>query len=137
MKRELLAVVVVFVLAGVGMGIGRTIQQSAPDPLSASEALRIMRTLGTAEAESFLTEQKYMSVEQLVRHRAFSTRQPAIVLNDASSGTIKNYRLSVVVSSDDKHFTAALVPIEGCGTALFSDEAALIYQGQVLGCSDR
>src|SRR5215470_12736782 len=118
MKPKIVAVVVaLFVLGGAAMGIGRAMRHSTSDQLSASEALRIMRTLGTAEAESFLTEQKYMSVEQLIRHRFFSARQPEIVLNDTSSGTIKNYRLSVVVSADGKHFTAALVPIEGCGTA--------------------
>jgi hypothetical protein len=138
MKTRLIAVVaVVALISAVGVTVGSAMEQPKPSELSSSDGLRIMRALDTAEASAFNSEPKYLSLEQLVRQRLIPGDKMGLTLNDSSSGMIKNYKVSVVVTADGKHFAAALVPSDGCGAALFSDESDLIYEGRVLGCSDR
>ena len=137
MKTKFIVVAVVSVISAVGLTVGKAMQQPKSGELSSSDALRTMRAIDTAEANGFHSESNYLSLDQLVRQRLVSADKLGLVLSDSSSATMKNYKVSVVVSTDGKHFAAALVPNDGCGTALFSDESYLIYEGRVLGCSGR
>jgi hypothetical protein len=134
--RPLVLVASILMLGGVAISIGRGTQLRS-NQLSSSDALQLMRIIGTVEATSYSSEGRYIPLQGIPEHRSVRKNLINISLNDSYSGTIKNYKVSVVVATDGKHFEAALVPSEGCGPALFSDESSLIYQGQVLGCPGR
>jgi hypothetical protein len=120
MKTRFIVVALISLISAVGLTVGKAIQQPRSRELSSSDALRIIRTIDTAEASGFHAEQNYLSLDQLVRQRLVSADKVGLALSDSSSGTIKNYKVSVVVSTDGKHYAAALVPSDGCGTALFT-----------------
>ena len=74
------------------------------------------------------------SLEDVIDLGQLDRTKPGIVLNDGNSGTVKDYQLSVVTSSDGRHYQISLRPGAGCGVSFFTNESGVIYQGQALGC---
>lgn len=136
MTRNLVLVTVILALSGVGSSIGKSSESATNDRLPPADTLKLIRMLGTTEADAFSSEARYLSLERILQHRLLRSSEHAIKLSDSTTGVVKDYQISIVVSADGKHFGIALVPHSGCGPALFSDESALIYQGAVLGCPD-
>jgi hypothetical protein len=109
--------------------------QDSPNRLSQQQAVALVRTINTAEAETFFKTQSYASMEKLLQYRSFQEQQNLLVPTDAFSGTVKNYKLSLVASEDGKHYLVGLAPAEQkCDAALFSSESGVIYAAKPIGC---
>jgi len=57
--------------------------------------------------------------------------------NIAANGSLvfhKGAQVRLALSADAKGYQVMVVPVETCGTAVFSDERGLIYTGKVLDC---
>lgn len=138
MKHQLLPTLAILAaLSGITIPVLKTHSQATPAQLSSTEALSLVRTLSTTEAETKATEQSFVSLEKLLQHRAMQRRLREIAVLDAHSATIRDYNLSVVPSSDGQHFQLSLAPKSGCGYSLFTNESLVIYEAKALGCADR
>lgn len=133
----MLTIAMLAVLSGVTIPIVKTHSQAMSNQLSSSEALTLVRALSTTEAEKKQTEQSFVSLQNLVQHRALQRRAQEINVLDANSATIRDYKLSVVPSADGQHFQLSLAPKSGCGYSLFTNETFVIYEAKALGCPDR
>ena len=109
--------------------------------LSKAEALRLVRTIATAEAEKKNLENRgYASLQDLATPRFLSgylggkTQGAGLKLSGPDSATVGNYTLSIVVSPDGQHFQLSLVPASDCGDAFFTSDSFLIYEGKALDC---
>lgn len=127
MHKKLLAAVVLSCLICVGA-------LSAPEETSLSEAdaFGLVRTVNTAQAMSLMKDRAYPSLHELVQGGSLQRFGP--VMNGADSATIKDYQLTVIVSHDRQHYSAALIPANSCGLAIFSSDRAVIYRAKALGC---
>jgi hypothetical protein len=118
----------------------RPYTQEKPDELSEPEALGLMRTINTFQVAPFQgPRHQYVSLEELVaqRHeRAHELLLSTVLLKDSSTGTLKNYTASIVVSADGQHYVAQLISSSSCASALFSNESGIIYTARGLGCPD-
>lgn len=149
--RTQVALLILIVLLGrgsVAIPVAQANSQSGSNQLSEEEALKLVRVVVTAETELSLTKKAYVSLEELLQTRFFqkgagnafhflvkkNPSQTQISLIDSTSASLNNYYLSVIASSDGNHYQVRLVPERGCDVALFSNEAAVIYKGQGLGC---
>lgn len=95
--------------------------------------VRLMRSLNTAENAILQRSGKYLELAQLIDHQTMGGVRPEIT----TKGTVvffQGRQLRLMVSPDGKHYQAMVVPVEGCGTAVFTDERGLIYTGKVIGC---
>ena len=120
MKVKLLLVMFVLSgLTGITLSVAQTNSKESTDQLSQSEALGLIRRINTIEAEMKLKGQSYGSLEGLLKEPRFQQRQFAIDVDDSSSGSLKNYKMSVVVSADGQHYQVSLRPAQGC-VMLFS-----------------
>ena len=138
MKQKLiLAVAMLAALSVITIPIVKTHSQAMSDQLSSTEALFLVRTLSTTEAEKKEKEQSFVSLQKLLQHRAMQRRALEINVLDMHSARIRDYRLSVVPSADGQHFQLSLVPKSGCGYSLFTNESFVIYEAKALGCPDR
>lgn len=124
-------------LSVVTIPMVKTQSQAMPLELSSNEALVLVRTLATIEAELKSTDHGFAGLDRLLGHRSMPPKK-ALEMNksDNSSATIRDYQLSVVVSPDGQHFQMSLVPKSGCGYSLFTNEAFVIYEAKAMGCSN-
>ena len=137
MKPKLmLAFAILAALSVITIPVVKTYSQAISDQLSSNEALTLVRTLSTIEAEKKDAERSFVSLQKLLP-RVMQRRLQEINVLDANSATIRDYTLSVVPSADGQHFQLSLVPKSGCGYSLFTNEAFVIYEAKALGCSDR
>jgi hypothetical protein len=115
--------------------------QEKADELSEFEVLGLMRTINTLQAGAFQdTRHQYLSLDELVSQRYRNNHEQwltTVQLLDSSTGTLKNYTVSIVVSSDRQHYVAQLISSSGCALALFSNESGIIYTARGLGCTDK
>ena len=110
--------------------------------LSKADALRLVRNIGTAEAEEKdFGKHGYGTLQDLSSHRFLpqyvgtaKNHGAEIRITDHDSATVEDYSLSVVVSPDGQHFQLSLVPNSGCGEALFLSDSFVIYEGRALDC---
>ena len=110
--------------------------QATPLQLSSNDALVLLRTLATDEAEMKSAEHNYSSLDRLLEHRAMPKKKAVeISKSDSSSATVRDYQLTVVASPDGQHFQMSLVPKSGCGYSLFTNENWVIYEAKAMGCS--
>jgi hypothetical protein len=113
--------------------------QEKADQLSEREVFGLMRTINTAQAEAFFdSRHQYLSLDELVSRRHVNSSElwlPALSLRDSSAGTLKNYSVSVVVSTDGQHYVSEMISSSSCGLALFSNESGIIYTATALGCT--
>ena len=117
---------VILVAAGV-----TAFTQPADDVTRAD--IRLMRSLNTAENMILQQSGKYMQLADLINHKTMGGVRPEITTN----GTVvffQGRQLRLMVSADGMHYQAMVVPVEGCGTAVFTDERGMIYTGKVIGC---
>lgn len=136
-------------LALVGlMGLGAFLiggrQESAA--LTEREGLTLVRTINTAEVTYLMkTKSGFVSLDKLLASSLLGGKgQPGypnfgaeIQLADETSGTIRDYKLSVIASADGKHYSVDLAPQKGCATAFFSNDAAIIFPAKALGCEGK
>ena len=131
--RAFLATILLSVFAVAGPHrTARTLPEGSGDPV-----LRLIRMVGTTEAEFSASEGGYVSLAALLKHRNFRGYASKLELIDSTSAKTGGYILSVIPSADGKRFQVSLVPEQGCGVAYFSSENYLIYQGKGLGCPER
>ena len=113
--------------------------QASRDQLSEKEAFRLVRTINTVEATAFLQNHRYIPFQEVVQDKIFQGRQEQFNIEnpDATSGTIKNYTVSILASSDGKHYAVQLSSAEqGCHPALFSNDSAIIYTAKAIDCGE-
>ena len=114
----------------------KTRSQAMSDQLSSAEALRLVRSLSTIEAEKKNSEQSFVSLQKLLP-RVMPRQLQEIQVVDTHTATIRGYKLTVVPSPDGQHFQLSLVPKSDCGYSLFTNESFVIYEAKALGCPDR
>jgi hypothetical protein len=108
--------------------------QEKADQLSEAEAMGMMRTINTLQAVAFYDPRhQYLSLDELAsQHELWLT---TLRLMDSSAGTLKDHRVSVVVSPDRQHYVSELISSsKNCALALFSNESGIIYTARGLGC---
>jgi hypothetical protein len=118
--------IVILVAAGV------TVSTQPADDVTRAD-VRLMRSLNTAENIIRQQSGKYMQLADLIDHKTMGGVRPEIT----TSGTVvffQGRQLRLMVSPDGLHYQAMVVPVEGCGTAVFTDERGMIYTGKVIGC---
>jgi hypothetical protein len=111
------------------------------DQLTADEAMSLVRRINTAEATVLSNKDgshQYASIFKLLQS-ATGQKYLNMPVNqtDETSGTLKGYAVSLLVSPDGHRYSLELIPAspKECGAAFFSTEAAVIYIGKALGCS--
>jgi hypothetical protein len=119
-------------LGGLTLRAAQT-ESSDASQLSQRQALGLVRTFNTAQVTLKMNGGKYGSLADLLKVK-YLAREQFAVADDFTAG-VKNYNLSVVVSADGQHYQVSLRPQSGCGYALFSSDAAVIYEGDGLGCA--
>jgi hypothetical protein len=128
-------------LGSIVAAIARPHPQEKADELPPWEAVGAMRTINTFQAVAFQEPRhQYLSLDELVSqpHRNVEHEQwlTTVPLLDSSTGTLKNYRVSVVVSPDRQHYAAQLISSSICGLAVFSNESGNIYTAKGgMGCA--
>lgn len=133
MKTRFAATLIALLLCGgLTLRAAQTNSQENASQLSQRQALGLVRTFNTAQATLKMNGGKYGSIADLLKVNYLSRVQFAV--SDDFTASVKNYKLSVVVSADAQHYQVALQPHSGCGYALFSSDAAVIYEGNGLGC---
>ena len=140
------AIPILVLLSGLLVSIVVTVARSHPqekaEQLSEWEVVGLMRTINTAQAEASSDSDlrhQYLSLDELVARRHYNSSElwlPTLQMVDSSTGTLKNYRVSVVVSPDRQHYVAQLINSSDCGLAVFSNESVLIYTARILDCKD-
>jgi hypothetical protein len=131
MKTKIL-VSAVFTLTAVVGALALSNGQEDPARLSSKEALGLIRTMNSTEHSFKMKSSSFGSLEDVIKLGQLDKH--GIVLSDGNSGIIKDYQLSVVTSSDGRHYQISLRPGAGCGVSFFTNESGVIYQGQALGC---
>jgi hypothetical protein len=131
--------VLLFCLMGSVLAtVARPYPQEKPDELSEAEALGLVRTINTFQVAPFQgPRHQYVSLEELVAQRhekAHELLLSTVLLKDSSTGTLKNYTVSIVVSADGQHYVLEMLSSPSCGLALFSNESGIIYTARGLGC---
>lgn len=158
MKAKIISTLILLsgLLGAIVATVARPHPQEKADQLSESEVLGLMRTINTAQVKSgFLcvnsvceepsgprdqtaVSDHYQSLDELVsriRHvNSSEPWMPTLQIIDSSEGTLKGYKVSVVVSPDRQHYVAQLIKSSDCGLALFSNETGFIYTATTLGC---
>jgi hypothetical protein len=125
---------VLLLTCGVFPPLSSPKSQDESSHLTADEALKLIRAINTAEADLFSKSRSYAPLEDLLKHPFLQRRPAAISQFDSSAGTLKNYKLTVVVSGG-QHYEASLLPLTDCDAAFFTNESGIIYSGRSIGCS--
>ena len=133
MKLRFATIFAALLLCGFTPHAAQTTAQPDAVLLSHGQALGLVRTFNTAQAMLKTTAGKYGSLEDLLKVNYLSRKQFAMT-DDFAAG-VKDYKLAVVVSSDGQHYQVSLRPVLDCGYALFSSDAAIIYEGAGIGCA--
>jgi len=108
------------------------LSQSTVDP-ERTAGIRVMRMINTAENVVLQQSGKYVGLAELLDHRAMGGARADF----ATNGSVVFYQgkqVRLVLSPDSSQYHAMVVPVDTCGTAVFSDERGLIYTGKVLDC---
>jgi hypothetical protein len=128
-------------LGSIVATVARAYPQEKPDELSEAEALGLMRTINTFQVAPFQgPRHQYVSLEELVaqpHEKAHELLLSSVLLKDSSTGTLKNYTVSIVVSTDGQHYVLEMLNSSSCGLAFFSNESGIIYTATGLGCAQK
>ena len=111
--------------------------QNSTQSLSEDQVVMLVRRINTAEVEFRVYSHAYAGMRDLLHHR--SLKNSGIKLMDSSTGTVGNYRITVLVSQDGKHYSLALTPTfsGSCEFSLFSNESGIGYEAKAFGCSEQ
>jgi hypothetical protein len=118
--------------AGVAM-------QAPPTDLPPAQALLIVRTINSAQAEVLKTQKRYVALPQLVQEQVFElpelqvVRQGAGLAPDGGPVPIGSYSLRVDPSATGKRYTLSLTSGAAGAASYFSNESGLIFEGHPLG----
>jgi hypothetical protein len=138
MKKVRTVLLAMVLSVGLSPSLGSAV---AKQPLTKAQALEIVRTLNTAEMYVFLQQKCYSPLDTAAKH---FKKQPkglgelVTSSTNAPSGRIRDYEISLITSSDGKHYKLAMTPVAEspvCTIAFFSDESGRIYSGRALDCS--
>ena len=132
MKTRFLLITVLTIAAAIGVA-GVPDRQDSQTQLSPKQALSLVRTLNSTEATIKWSRSNYGSLQDVIKLGELGGTL-SITAGDSSSATIKDYQLSVVLSSDSQHYQISVHPSRGCGPSFFTNESGVIYQGAALGC---
>jgi len=144
--RLMLTATFLCVLGGLTFLNSQTKPAEAMDKLTWDQALELVRVINTAELEISLgwpaaasaagTKHAYAPLADLLKHRYFLQPRALVPVQlDSTTGSVKNYKLSVVASADGRHYLVGLVPSQPeCLPALFTNESGVIYRATALGC---
>lgn len=122
-------ILVVAICTGNGVVAARAQQ---PDD-ERRAAITVMRAVNTAENAVKQATGKYVELGALLEHGAMSRVKPDIAAN---GGLVfhTGSQLRLALSTNAMGYQVMVVPVQTCGTAVFSDERGLIYTGKVLDC---
>lgn len=139
MKLKLMSLcfALILMVAGTAMLFAGSKNKRGSDEMTREQVLKLVRTLVTAETEIRLSEGHFVSLDKLTEQARWRRALTGITMSDHSSGAFNNYKLFVVASGDGQHFQVSVMPQSGCGLSMFSNEAAVIYEGLALGCSNK
>lgn len=139
MKLKLMSLCLALVLmaTGTAMLFAGSKNKRGADDMTREQVLKLVRMLVTAETDIRLSEGRFVSLDKLTQQARWQRALTGITLTDNSSGAFNNYKLLVVASGDGQHFQVSVMPQSGCGLSMFSNEAAVIYEGLALGCSNK
>ena len=129
MDRRLFALLAFsIVLSGIAIVAGQ-----APDDEERRAAITVMRAVNTAENAVRQKSGKYVELGALLEHGAMGRVKPDVAAN---GGLVfhKGAQVRLALSADGMGYQVMVVPVQTCGTAVFSDERGLIYTGKVLDC---
>ena len=113
--------------------LGADVLTQTPADPDSREGVRLMRSLNTAENAIWQQSRKYMELAELINHKMMGGVRAEIETN-GSVVFFQGRRLRLLVSPDGSQYQAMVLPVERCGTAVFTDERGLIYTGKVIGC---
>jgi hypothetical protein len=126
-------------LGSIVATVARPHPQDKADELTEPEALGLMRMINTLQVAPFQgPRHQYVSLEELVaqpHEKAHELLLSTVLLKDNTTGTLKNYTVSIVVSAEGQHYIAEILSSSSCGLALFSNESGIIYTATGLGCA--
>jgi hypothetical protein len=136
------AIPILMLLSGLFGSIVATVARPHPqekaDELPPWQAVGAMRTINTFQVAPFQgPRHQYVSLEELVAQRHEQAHElwlSTVLLKDSSTGTLKNYTVSIIVSADGQHYAAQLISSSSCGLAVFSNESGIIYTARGIGC---
>ena len=130
-------------IAAVGLTGVLSPLRAAQDTLTASDAVALIRDVGTVEANGFgMKGREFGDLGEVSGSPEWNDkmikRRPdnlPFKIVDASSATVEDYTLRVSRSVDKRHFEASLTPVgKGCGKAWFVDDRNVIFVGSPIGC---
>lgn len=135
--KTLILMLVSGLIGSIGAGAARLHPPQKPDELSESEALGLMRTINTSQVVAFSdAKHQYASLDELLDLIQQNGRQQwPLQLRGGSTGRVKNYAVSIVVSGDGQRYVSEMISSSNCGLALFSNESGVIYTAWGLGCA--
>ncbi len=125
-------ILVLFLGGLLGIVAAPSRSQKNIDQLLERDAMALMRLIGTSEATAALSPaRQFLPLDELL---AQQHQLSNIHLKDGSTGTVKNYQISVMVSADRRHYAAQLTSESNCDFAVFSNDDAIIYTAAAFGC---
>lgn len=123
--------------ASTAIATGAAIQ-TTPADLPRSQALLILRTVNSTQAEVLKTQKRYVALPALVQEQVFALPELQVVRGGAGLAPdggpipIGSYSLRVDPSSTGKRYTVALISAAAGATSYFSNESGLIYEAKPL-----
>ena len=127
-----LAAMVVFTLALSAIAV---LGQEAPVDDGRRNAIVVLRAINTAENAARQRGGKFLAMPELIEHPSMGGVKADIAINvDGGSYSYKGGHLRLALSADASQYVVTFAPVETCGTASFTDERGLIYEGKVLDC---
>ena len=134
-NRIIAALTVTFIVTCIIASAAST--ERTDDQLTDVDAVSLVRQFNTAEAELFGARNgshRYMPLAKVLETPSLKSQiKVSVAISDETSGTVKNYSVSLIPSADGKHYMLSLAPM-GCGPAFFSNETGVIYPGKAAGC---
>lgn len=137
MSRNLLTAALTAVVGTTLMSMATSSTRPADQQLADIDAVTLVRQLNTAEAELFGSKNgshRYATLAKLLETPTLKGRvKVAVAVSDETSGTVRNYTVSLITSPEGSHYMLGLAP-KGCEPAFFSNETGIIYPGKAAGC---
>jgi hypothetical protein len=117
-------------------------RQSATEQerLGRAEALDTIRALNTAEVTEFMQHNAYVPLGRAIQNLKWKSDLTIRHINvppESMSAAVKDYQISLTVSTDAKYYTVQLTPAKtapDCAVGWFSDPSGVIYSGPSLEC---
>ena len=131
------------VWAAMAIAAAALAAQTPAPSMPREQALLILRSINTAEAEVSRTEKQYVGLPKLVQHAVFtlpelqSLRQGAALAPDGGPIPVGSYALRVDPSASGRRYTVSLVGEMPCSISWFSNERGTIYEGKAIGCDEK